>query len=69
MGRSILFRWPAVGWCLGKVEAASTDARRKINGVNCNFYVYYDIDKDTSKHNLALESYGEDDGWVLLEPL
>ena len=29
----------------------------------------YDIDKDTSKHNLALESYGEDDGWVLLEPL
>ena len=50
----------------------NTDARRKINGVNCNFYIYYDIDKDTSKHNLALESYGEDDeddGWVLLEPL
>ena len=58
-----------MGWCLGKVEAANTDARRKINGVNCNFYVYYDIDKDTSKHNLALESYGEDDGCVLLEPL
>ena len=40
-------------------SAAFRSKYGKIDGVNCNFYVYYDIDKDTSKHNLALDSYGE----------
>ena len=41
----------------------------RLMGVNCSFCIYYDIDKDTSKHTLALDSYGEGDGWVLLEPV
>ena len=45
-----------------------SSARRTIDGVKCNFFVYYEVDQDTSKHNLALDAYGEDDGWVLLEP-
>ena len=57
----------ASSWCLGKIEVANTDGRRKVDGVTCNFLVYYEIDKDTSKHNLALDAYGEGDGWVLLE--
>ena len=34
-----------------------------------NFNVYYEIDDDTSKHVLELETYGGDDvgSWVLLE--
>ena len=48
---------------------ANFAAIRKINGINCNFYVYYEIDRDTFKHNLALDAYGEGDGWVLLEPM
>ena len=30
-------------------------------------FVFYPVDDDTSKHLLALESYGDHDGWVLLE--
>ena len=33
-----------------------------------NFFVYYLVDDDTSKHNLTLDGYGADDRWVLLEP-
>jgi len=34
-----------------------------------NFFVYYLVDDDTSKHNLTLDGYGADDRWVLLEPI
>ena len=67
--KAILFRWPAVGWCLGKITQANTDARRTIKGVKCNFFIYYELDQDTSQHTLALNAYGADDGWVLLEPM
>ena len=36
---------------------ANTDARRTIDGVKCNFFIYYELDHDTSKHNLALDAY------------
>ena len=38
-----------------------------MDGVKVNFFVYYEMDDDTSKHALSLESYGENDGWVLPE--
>ena len=47
----------------------NTDARKIITrGEPANFFVYYPVDDDTSKHNLTLDGYGADDRWVLLEP-
>ena len=33
-----------------------------MDGKTVNFFVFYPVDDDTSKHVLALESYGEHDG-------
>ena len=43
----------------------------KIDGDVVNFWVYYEIDDDTSKHVLTLDTYGGDGvgSWVLLEEL
>ena len=60
----------AVGWCEGVIKAVNTDARKIITrGEPANFFVYYLVDDDTSKHNLTLDGYGADDRWVLLEPI
>ena len=60
----------AVGWCEGIIKAVNTDARKIITrGELANFFVYYLVDDDTSKHNLTLDGYGADDRWVLLEPI
>ena len=58
-----------VGWCVGVVESANGDRRKKVDGDVVNFYVHYEIDGDTSAHALKLESYGgeEESAWVLLE--
>ena len=50
------------------IKAVNTDARKIITrGEPANFFVYYLVDDDTSKHNLTLD--GADDRWVLLEPI
>ena len=51
------------------VERANGDRRFKMAGDVVNFYVYYEIDGDTSMHVLKIDNYGTDhDGsWVLLE--
>ena len=39
-------------------------------GVPANFFVYYEIDEDESKHLLSLENYGQQeatDAWAILE--
>ena len=71
VGRSLLYCWPSVGWCVGVITEAGTDRRFKIDGEVVNFYVHYEIDDDTSRHVLTCEAYGGDgDGsWVLLEAL
>ena len=52
------------------IKAVNTDARKIITrGEPANFFVYYPVDDDTSKHNLTLDGYGADDRWVLLEPI
>ena len=41
-------------------------------GVPANFFVYYEIDEDESKHALSLDDYGHQEvanAWVLLEEL
>ena len=43
-------------------KAVNTDARKIITrGEPANFFVYYLVDDDTSKHNLTLDGYGADD--------
>ena len=35
-----------------------------------NYFVYYEVDDDESKHALSMDEYGEEGGsnaWVLLE--
>ena len=43
----------------GIIKAVNTDARKIITrGEPANFFVYYPVDDDTSKHNLTLDGYG-----------
>jgi len=74
VGRHILFNWGGVGWCEGEVRERNTNKRLKIDGDHVNFYVYYAMDDNLSKHVLELEGYawGPDadvDSWVLLSKL
>jgi len=75
VGKSILFKWPVVGWCVGKITERNTNARyfKKIEDKNekINFFIFYEIDQDTVKTVLRLKDYGgeEESSWVLLESL
>ena len=62
----ILFRWPDVGWCKGKIVAVNTDARCRVGDNKINFFIYYEVDGDTSKHHLSASNYGPESEWVLL---
>ena len=56
--------------CAPRPPPVNTNARKIITrGEPANFFVYYLVDDDTSKHNLTLDGYGADDRWVLLEPI
>jgi hypothetical protein len=65
-GRYILYNWPVVGWCLGVIETANTDGRRKVGGEVVNAIVFYEIDGEHGAHVLSAARYGET--WVLLQP-
>ena len=71
---SILYRWPSVGWCVGKIVERNANYRftKKIDNKmeKVNFLIFYEIDGDTVKTVLRSEDYGgeEDGSWVLLEP-
>ena len=71
VGRSMLYCWPSVGWCVGLITEANGDRRFKMESQVVNFFVHYEIDDNTSRHVLKLEAYGGDDvdSWVLLEAL
>ena len=40
-----------------------------MSGEKVNFFIYYIVDDDISKHSLNLEGYGADDRWVQLDPV
>ena len=82
VGRSILFNWPVVGWCLGEITKRNTDARfytkgwsRRLEDATSpkkNFFVYYEIDDQEVMMTVLRTEWhnGDDDGsWVLLEPV
>lgn len=72
VGKSILFKWPVVGWSVGVIKSRNYDARsyRKVDGERCNvnFHIYYEIDDQTVPTVLRLDEYdGQDENsWVLL---
>ena len=74
VGCSVLFNWPAVGWCLGRITSRNSDARKSVKmddgvAVKKNFNIYYEIDGEEACTALRLEEYNGDDecSWVLLE--
>ena len=73
---SVLFKWPVVGWCVGKITRRNTDARfstRLEDGTSPkkNFFIYYEMDDEEVNTYLCANWYGGDDdgSWVLLEPV
>ena len=71
VGRSVLYCWESVGWCVGLITKANLDKRHKVDSEVVNFFVHYEIDDNTSKHALSLDEYGGEDpsAWVLLEAI
>ena len=73
VGKSILFNWSVVGWCVGVIKERNMDARsyRKIDDerVKVNFLIYYAIDDNVVPTVLRLEEHGgqEESSWVMLE--
>ena len=53
------------------IKEANKDKRFKMDGEVVNFWVHYEIDGDTSRHVLSLDTYGGEEvgSWVLLEAL
>ena len=73
--RSLLFKWPVVGWCVGKILSRNTDARKTAkladgSTAKKNFNIFYEIDGEEVGSVLRADEYGgdEDFSWVLLEP-
>ena len=71
----LLFKWPVVGWCVGKIMSRNTDARKTAkladgSTAKKNFNIFYEIDGEEVGSVLRADEYGgdEDFSWVLLEP-
>lgn len=70
VGRTLLFNWAAVGWCVGTITRRNKDSRRKLEGQPYNFFVHYEIDDKEAAHVLQCDMYGEaqqTNRWALLE--
>ena len=46
--------------CEGKIVAVNTDARFRVGDNKINFFIYYEVDDDTSKHHLSASNYGRE---------
>ena len=71
VGRHILYNWEGVGWCEGMIEERNTIPKIRLGGVTVNFWVYYPLDENLSRHVLDVDSYqwgagAEWDSFVLL---
>ena len=40
--------------------AVNTDARFRVGDNKINFFIYYEVDDDTSKHHLSASNYGRE---------
>jgi hypothetical protein len=61
VGRHSLFKWPVVGWCVGRIMHRNHDARsfKLFEGerVKVNFIIFYEIDQQSVKTALRMEDY------------
>ena len=61
VGRHSLFKWPVVGWCVGRIMHRNHDARsfKLFEGerVKVNFIIFYEIDQQSVKTALHMEDY------------
>ena len=39
-------------------HGSNTDARHRVGDNKINFFIYYEVDGDTSKHHLSASNYG-----------
>ena len=74
VGRTLLFIWAVVGWCVGTMTIArrNKEARCRLEGQPYNFLVHYEIDDQEAAHVLQLDMYAQADTqqtnqWTLLE--
>ena len=72
VGRTLLFNWAVVGWCVGTITRRNKDARRRLEGQPCNFLVHYVIDDKEAAHVLQPDMYAQAETqqtnqWTLLE--
>ena len=51
---------PVRGQDVGKIVAVNTDARFRVGDNKINFFIYYEVDDDTSKHHLSASNYGRE---------
>ena len=53
---------PCIGEITRQNAARMADGRRTVErGVPTNFFVFYEIDEDKSKHSLSLDEYGQEE--------
>ena len=45
-------------WARSCFVAVNTDARFRVGDNKINFFIYYEVDGDTSKHHLSASNYG-----------
>ena len=57
VGEHIMFKWCGIGWIHGVIQSRNKDGRRKIEGKNVNFNVFYFLGEDDAFHSLGLEEY------------
>ena len=48
------------------MDPRGTIAKRRKYDNKINFFIYYEVDGDTSKHHLSASNYGPENEWVLL---
>jgi hypothetical protein len=64
IGKDVLFKWDAPGWCAGRVASAvvaHSDLRR-----GHNFHVKYTDHKHPYRQGLHAKTYGKEKQWVVL---
>ena len=64
----ILYNWNVIGWQRGIIQRRVYDGRIKRTNMQCNFYLWYEVDDEEVPTALRIKEHGGVDGgaWVLL---
>jgi hypothetical protein len=53
VGRSMLYCWLSVGWCVGVIKEANSDRRRKMDGEVINLFTHYCTRSTTTRQRMS----------------